>query len=85
MGTNNIDRIKIYILLIFITFFGCFTGEDVIGKVRIQYDGEWYAVITENQTENEYTGIGDAVYSFKNPDKLKITASKLDINDFVLH
>ncbi len=84
MGFIKIDKIKIHFLLIFVILFGCYTGDDVIGKVRIQYDGEWHAVITENQTENEYTGYGDIIYSFKNPKKLKITASKLDITDYKL-
>jgi hypothetical protein len=66
------------LLIISIFFAGCFSGDDLKGKIVIEYNGQWRAVITENYTESSHSGTGPETFTCTNPDKLKITAAKLD-------
>ncbi len=81
MKLNNYVIIGITIIQSLSFLAGCYNGDDIIGKAMVQYDGEWSAVITENTIDANYSGNGDKVYIFENPDTLKLTAEKLDSSD----
>lgn len=59
---------------------GC-SGEDVIGKVAIEYDLDWDAEITENGDITQLSGTGDWEKRYENPDTLRVTVTKLDSTD----
>ncbi len=65
-------------LFLLLACFNDFDGEDIAGKIIIEYAGEWSASINENRIESNYTGTGNRVFSYTNPDTLLITATKLD-------
>ena len=82
-------NLKIFILslLTFILFAACYNGEDVKGKIVIEYNGEWTAMITEDYNESSCSGNGASTFNYTNPDRLKITASKLDstLNKLIIY
>jgi hypothetical protein len=69
--------ITVLLLALTLLALGC-TGEDVIGKVAIEYSGDWDAEIVENGNIALVGGTGDWENSYENPDTLKVTVTKLD-------
>ncbi|MFH0974448.1 MAG: hypothetical protein V1874_01550 [Spirochaetota bacterium] len=72
------NKRKIIILLVFIISLSACQDYDVTGKIVIEYDNAWTAVISQNRTESNVSGNGNREYSFTNPDSLSVTASKQD-------
>lgn len=66
------------ILILSLAITSCYDGEDVTGKIVIEYDGDWTAVITENYEEKNYIGTGETAFSYTNPDTLKAEVTKTD-------
>ena len=72
--------------LFFVTFFviptmtGC-DGEETNGKIIIDYAGDWTASIMENHSESTENGSGTREFSCTEPNRLKVTATKLDSSD----
>lgn len=74
----RLSIIKLFIFIFLILFLSC-NGEDVKGKIIIEYFGDWTAEISVNRKEKEYydgNGNWDKVYM--NPDELKAVVTKLD-------
>ena len=74
-------RFKILSIIIFfllILDFSCYDGEDITGHIKIDYSGDWSAAITLNYQDTSYSGTGERIFTYNNPDTLKIVAEKLD-------
>jgi hypothetical protein len=69
----------LFTALVFLNL-GC-SGEDVIGKVAIEYGENWDAEITENGNITQLNGTGDWEKSYENPDTLRVTVTKLDATE----
>ena len=79
---------KITLSLLPLLFFAtCFNGADIKGRVVIEYDGAWSAVITEGYNESSRSGNGRGEFIYFNPDSLKVKASKLDssLNKLIIY
>jgi len=72
-------KYKVFTILFFafVLLFKC-QSEDITGKIAIEYDSNWTAVITHNKSESSVSGTGRQEYSYKNPDSLAVIASKQD-------
>ncbi|MBN2039351.1 MAG: hypothetical protein JW864_04880 [Spirochaetes bacterium] len=66
----------LFVLLLFV--IPACQGEDTTGKIIIEYDNDWTAVITSGYTETTVSGTGMQEFVYENPDYLEISASKLD-------
>jgi hypothetical protein len=69
--------VTVLFLALTLLALGC-KGEDVIGKIAIEYSGDWDAEIVENGNSTLMSGTGDWEKSYENPDILKVTVNKLD-------
>ncbi len=80
--------LKKYILLIllFILATGC-QGQDTTGKIIIEYDNDWSAVIIQNYAETGVSGTGKQELTFENPHTLGATVTKQDtsLNKLVVY
>lgn len=61
----------------FILLLKC-QSEDITGKIVIEYDNNWTAIITHNKSVSSVSSTGRQEYAYKNPDSLAVTASKQD-------
>ena len=64
-------------LSIFLLFVNC-NGEDVKGKIAIEYSGDWSLSIIDNYNETSLNGSGNWERIFVNPETLTAIATKLD-------
>jgi hypothetical protein len=72
--------IKKYILIIFLFIIilpEC-QDHDITGKIVIEYDNSWSAVISHNHSDSNVNGTGKQEFSYKNPDRLSVTVTKQD-------
>ena len=67
----------ISILSILYLFLSC-NGEDITGKVLIEYEGAWSASIIVNYTTISVEGSGNWEAVYKNPDILNVSVTKKD-------
>ena len=70
----------LFLSFILLNFTGC-SGEDITGKIVIEYSGDWSAEISIDREKSELSGSGNWEISYKNPEILKATVTKLDTTE----
>ncbi len=68
---------KYLILMSLLMILSC-QGQDITGKVIIDYDDSWSGVITLDYSETAISGTGRQEYVYKNPDTLEASITKQD-------
>ena len=83
---RNLLKFIIFFITLFLIHLQC-NGEDTQAKLIIEYTGDWRAVIKHNYGESNEQGTGNYELVYKNPDRLEVTATKLDTsqNKLVLY
>ncbi|MBN2401505.1 MAG: hypothetical protein JXN64_03820 [Spirochaetes bacterium] len=71
--------LKKYIILfiLLLSVFSC-QDHDTIGKIIIEYDNNWTAIITQDKIQTHVNGSGKQQFVYKNPDFLGVSATKQD-------
>jgi hypothetical protein len=68
----------IFVLFVFIINLSSCQDHDVTGKIVIEYENAWSAVITQNHSESTVSGSGTQEFTYTNPDTLSVVATKQD-------